>query len=306
MRRGGAAARGETTKQLATRCKAQGIAVKAAWSKQRLLAALALADKSKPLWLSFDAAEVKEPAARLSYGTTMIQQFLNLSAEDQKSTLRDQLKRFDMSAMPTNTPKERKRAFQLFAQRLTLTPDLPSAVTASGWRARQLPSGDHTVLSRLEADIDAIPGLEQLLSHVSQHLQNNWTYHLVGNSCDCHSNEPLGRFGAFAFHFLHGICHWTDNHAYCRVRGAFPRGHRQGKFPMFGPSVAVPQQRADVAKKLFDAMVRATRQYEDGRSHNGASAWLSGPVGLPFDATYDRANNDVGIDWATLQQRLIL
>ena len=296
--RGGRGPRGETVAALKARCRAIGIPVKSTWSKERIKKALELAEGNVPTWQQFDPDVIKTTADRRRYGIKMIQEFLAQPLAEQKRVLPSLLERFGhLRTLPTASALDCQTAFQLYAQTLTLIPDLPRGGMVG---AQRLSDGQHTVLSRLEADIDQIAGLANLKPHVSKHMQTNWLYHLYGGSCSCHANA-LGVFRAFAHHFLFGVWHWTGNHANCRVGNAMPQGHQQGRLDALLPALSTPALRLAATEALFRAMVRAARQYSDTRpNHNGQPVALIGPVALPFDAAFDNNNIDVGVTWQQL------
>ena len=269
--------------------------MKASWGKERIAAALELAEANVPAWEIFDREVHKTAADRKDMGVKMIQEFLTHSLAEQKRILPPLLARFEnLKDLDINTAHECATAFHLFAVALTLNPYLPMAKKVG---APRLANGAHSVMSRLEADIDAIACLDNLNPHVSKHLQTNWMYHLYGSSCSCHANT-VGVFKAFAFHFLFGVWHWTGNHANCRVGSAMPVGHQQGYLNTLLPALATRPQRLAAMQQLFRAMERAARQYSDTRPNFGNNPVATvGPVALPFDPTFDDVSIDVGLTW---------
>lgn len=195
-----------------------------------------------------------------------------------------------------------------------------------------------SVLSRLWRDLSDDHQFVNLRSHVRKHLVVSWSYHLLGAGCACHAGDPVrvernnrkdtnwrflfanitippttnvyvqqvGQFRGFAHHFLHGLCHWTGNHYFCRLGAAqvHPPNQQLGRFPL--EENTSQQQRLALAKKLFIAMVRAARQYESGRQFLNTSCWTTGPAQLPFDPAFDRNDIDLGVQWGEISTHLLL
>lgn len=202
--------------QLIAKCKEVGIKPTTTWNIVQLEDALRTKALSKPLWESFDPQVVTAPQERQRRAMLMLMQYEQLPNERKREeVVRAMLAKFPhLENEDTSTPKSRRNAFRFCVSTLTRATDIGTGtVSAADLPPFRLANGQHSVLSRLWSDMEAYHHLANLRSHVRDHLVKNWRYHLLGNSCDCHANHPnYGTFGAFAYHFLHGLAHWTGNH----------------------------------------------------------------------------------------------